>query len=189
VTGQHRCGVGVLKESEKRVTAIRVRRVRPAEWATLRAVRLAALADAPAAFGSTTARELAFGEADWRRRASTAPNFIAWRGDEPVGLVTLVSRGGGEPGRPAEWELASMWVSPDARGSGAADLLVSAVTELVRAESADHLVLWVADGNARARAFYLRAGFRPAGVRQTYRRHDGSAFEEEKLVMPLALTE
>ena len=82
-----------------------------------------------------------------------------------------------------------MWVSPDARGSGAADLLVSAVTEVVRAESANRLVLWVADGNARARAFYLRAGFRPTGVRQTYQRLDGSALEEEKLVMPLASTE
>ena len=50
-------------------------------------------------------------------------------------------------------------------------------------------MLWVADGNARARAFYLRAGFRPTGVRQTYQRLDGSALEEEKLVMPLASTE
>jgi RimJ/RimL family protein N-acetyltransferase len=79
----------------------------------------------------------------------------------------------------------SMWVSPQARGSGAADLLVSAAVEAAAAESAGRLVLWVADGNARARAVYLRAGFRPAGVRQTYQRHDGSAFEEEQLVMPL----
>jgi Phosphoesterase family len=43
--------------------------------------------------------------------------------------------------------------------------------------------LWVADGNARARAFYVRAGFSPTGIRQTYTSHDGSAFEEEKLVM------
>ena len=172
------------------MTAVRVRRVRPGEWALLRAVRLAALADAPAAFGSTTAREVAFGEAEWRRRATSAPNFIAWREDEPVGLVTVIGRGSdGETGPPAEWELVSMWVSPDARGSGAADLLVSAVTEVVRAESADRLVLWVADGNARARAFYLRAGFRPTGVRQTYQRLDGSALEEEKLVMPVASTE
>lgn len=172
------------------MTAVRVRRVRPGEWALLRAVRLAALADAPAAFGSTTAREVAFGEAEWRRRATSAPNFIAWREDEPVGLVTVIGRGSdGETGPPAEWELVSMWVSPDARGSGAADLLVSAVTQVVRAESADRLVLWVADGNARARAFYLRAGFRPTGVRQTYQRLDGSALEEEKLVMPLASTE
>ena len=170
------------------MTGIQVRRVRPGGWAMLRTVRLAALADAPEAFGSTTARELAFGEAEWRRRAGAAPNFIAWREDDPVGLVTVVGRPGGDGEDPVrEWELVSMWVSPTARGSGAADLLVSAAVEAVRAESAERLILWVADGNGRARAFYLRAGFQPAGVRQTYERHDGSAFEEEKLVMALAV--
>jgi ribosomal protein S18 acetylase RimI-like enzyme len=125
-------------------------------------------------------------EAEWRRHART-PSFITWCGDEPVGLAGVVARpeGDGEgPGR--EWELVSMWVSPAARGSGSADLLVSAVVEAVKAESAEQLTLWVADGNARARAFYLRAGFLPTGIRQTFRRHDGSAFDEEKLVLSLA---
>jgi len=168
------------------VTAVRVRQVQPGEWMTLRTVRLAALADAPAAFGSTTARELAFGEAEWRDRATSAPNFIAWRGNEPVGLVTVICRQNDDvTGSPPEWELVSMWVSPNARGSGAADLLVSAIADVVRAESGQQVTLWVADGNDRARAFYLKAGFRPTGLRQTYRRGDGSAFDEEKLAMPL----
>jgi ribosomal protein S18 acetylase RimI-like enzyme len=152
----------------------------------LRAVRLAALADAPEAFGSTAARERDFDEAEWRRRAAGTPTFIAWRADEPVGLVAVISRPRDGPAPGAEWELVSMWVSPDARGSGAADLLVSAAVGAARASSAGHVALWVAEGNARARAFYVRAGFRPAGVRQTYRRDDGSCFEEEKLVMPVA---
>ena len=168
------------------MTAVRVRQVRPGEWMTLRTVRLAALADAPAAFGSTTERELAFREAEWRDRATNAPNFIAWRGNEPVGLVTVVCRQNDDgAGSVPEWELVSMWVSPGARGGGAADLLVSAVADVVRGESGQQVMLWVADGNDRARAFYLRAGFRPTGVRQTYRRRDGSAFDEEKLVMLL----
>lgn len=164
------------------MTGIDVRRVRPAEWATLRAVRLAALADTPAAFGSTTARELGFDEAEWRRRTQ-APAFIAWRAAEPVGLVSAVCRQEGEGTAGPEWELLSMWVSPEARGTGCADLLVSAVAEAVRAESADRLTLWVADGNDRARAFYLRAGFKPTGVRQIFRRHDGTQFDEEQLLM------
>jgi ribosomal protein S18 acetylase RimI-like enzyme len=169
------------------VAGVHVRRAQPGDWAALRALRLAALTDAPEAFGSTIERELAFDEADWRRRAGNWPNFLAWRGDEPVGLVAAVAHAeddGAGSGR--VWELVSMWVSPDARGSRSADLLVSAVVDVVTAESAEQLTLWVADGNARARAFYVRAGFRPTGIRQTFRRRDGSAFDEEKLVMPLA---
>ena len=176
-----------------------MRRAQPGDWAALRAVRLAALADAPQAFGSTTAREQGFGEDEWRRRVASAPTFIAWRADEPVGLVAVVGRPQDGPGPQdgpaprdgpapvAEWELVSMWVSPDARGSGAADLLVSAAVDAARAESAQRVVLWVADGNARARAFYVRAGFRVVGIWQTFTRQDGSSFEEEKLVMPLAV--
>ena len=169
------------------MTPVQVRRLQPGEWETLRAVRLAALADAPQAFGSTVEREQAFDEAEWRRRATNSHNFIAWRGDEPVGQVTVIGRGDGAgPDSRREWELVGMWVSPDARGSGSADLLVAAAAEAVQAEAAEHLILWVADGNARARAFYLRAGFRPTGVRQRFERRDGTAFDEEKLVMPLA---
>lgn len=168
------------------MTDTRVRRVEAGEWTTLRAVRLAALADAPEAFGSTLAREEAFGEAEWRRRATT-PVFIAWRAGEAVGLVSVIRRqdGAGTASGP-EWHLMSMWVSPDARGSGAADLLVSAAVETARAGGAERVTLWVADGNDRARAFYVRNGFRASGVRHTFTRDDGSAFDGEMLVLHLA---
>src|SRR5437764_13735273 len=63
---------------------ISVRRAGPAEWAALRQVRLAALADSPAAFASTLKREQEFDEAEWRRRAEATPCFLAWDGPEPV---------------------------------------------------------------------------------------------------------
>jgi GNAT superfamily N-acetyltransferase len=169
------------------VSEISISQARPGQWADLRAVRLAALSDAPGAFGSTWAREAAFGEAEWRNRAANPMAFIAWRAGEPVGLVSAYLHDDG-PDLPIapEWELVGMWVRPDARGSGCADLLVSAVARAARARSARHLALWVAEGNARARAFYLRAGFEPTGVWQRFERGDGSAFDEERMVLRLA---
>lgn len=168
---------------------IEIRRVRPDEWASLRAVRLAALTDAPGAFGAIATREQAFDEAEWRRRAANPMTFLAWQAGRPVGLASgyLHDDGPGSGSSP-EWELASMWVSPEVRGSGCADLLVSAVVEAVRAESAPYIVLWVAAGNSRARAFYLRAGFAPTGIWQLYQRDDGSSFDDEKLLMSLGGT-
>jgi hypothetical protein len=46
--------------------SVEVRRVEAEEWAAARRARLAALADAPAAFASTLDRELGLDEAMWR---------------------------------------------------------------------------------------------------------------------------
>jgi ribosomal protein S18 acetylase RimI-like enzyme len=161
---------------------VRVRRMEPEEWATVRRVRLAALADSPEAFASTLHRELAFEEATWRERMAASPWFLAWRAGEPVGLVAALTQ---PPGRAGEWHLVSMWVSPQVRGSGVADGLVAAVTADARAAGVATLTLWVAAGNDRARGFYERMGFRPTGVRQTYQRADAPDLDEEELTLDL----
>ncbi len=168
------------------MTGLHVRQLGPGDWATLRAVRLAALADSPDAFASTLAREQAFDEAEWRRRASRG-SLVAWHGEDPVGLVGMFDRAGraAAAAESRTWELVAMWVRPDARGTGAADALVSAVVRAVKAADAGKLVLWVAEDNARARAFYHRCGFRPTGTRQVFQRHDASSLKEEELVLNL----
>ena len=47
------------------------------EWQVLRDIRLAALRDAPNAFGSTYAEQAASVEADWRRRIRRGRTFFA----------------------------------------------------------------------------------------------------------------
>lgn len=169
---------------------IQVRRAQPGEWATAREVRLAALADAPEAFGSTLARELALTEAHWRDRVGTWPWFLAYQAGEAVGMVAAAPEreAGARPAGQRDWHLTGMWVSPQARGTGAADLLVNAVTGYAQAQGATGVTLWVALSNARARAFYQRMGFQPSGRRQLYRRDGAADLDEEELVHPLAGT-
>jgi ribosomal protein S18 acetylase RimI-like enzyme len=139
---------------------IEVRRAEAADWQVVRDVRLRALADSPAAFASTLAREHAFGEDEWLRRIEPGPWFLAWADGRPVGCAACFVEQAGE------WHLVAMWVSPDHRGTPAATQLVEAVVTHCRADGADAVRLWVADGNPRARRFYERLGFTPTGLRQ-----------------------
>jgi ribosomal protein S18 acetylase RimI-like enzyme len=134
------------------------------DWAALKAVRLAALRDAPTAFGVTHAAAAAHTDDQWRRRASgaTLPAFwLAWHGEasedktamEPVGLA-----GGGIDAR-GRYNLIAMWVAPPFRGLGVARPLVDAVKAHARACGHARVVLDVAPGNLRAAAFYRRQGF------------------------------
>ncbi len=146
-----------------------IRRLAPADWPTLRQVRLAALTDAPYAFGSTYEREIAFGEHDWRGRIQRSAWFVAFELDEPVGLA-----GAHAPNdRPGTREVVSMWVRPAARAGKLADQLLSTVLACAREEAAAEASLWVADDNERARRFYLRYGFAPTGNRQPLWGHPG----------------
>src|SRR5262249_2274836 len=84
-------GVGSVVAEPVKAT---IRRIRPDEGLRLRALRLAALADAPMAFGSTLAREEGFPTQVWHERAeggaagSDRVTFIAARDGEWIGLAT-----------------------------------------------------------------------------------------------------
>jgi ribosomal protein S18 acetylase RimI-like enzyme len=159
----------------------RVRRARPDDWATVRDVRLAALADAPGAFAMTLAGEAGQPEAEWRARIDALPWFLGFWDGQPAGMVAaLPPRDGAGDGQGEAWHLVSMWVSPAARGGGLADLLVGAVTEHARQAGADRVTLWVAVGNDRARGFYQRMGFAPTGRRQQYPRDGAADLDEEE---------
>ena len=132
---------------------VQVRRAHPDEWATIRDVRLAALADAPDAFASTLAREQDRAEAEWRSRIALIPWFLAWHEGQPAGLVAtfpVTQPGPAGPAHPVgEWHLVSMWVPPAVRGRGVAGLLVTAVLEHARVAGAERVTLWAATGNPR----------------------------------------
>jgi GNAT superfamily N-acetyltransferase len=130
------------------------------DWRLLRDVRLAALADAPHAYGSSLAIEEGFGEADWRRRLGRGLWTVALADAEPVGLVGAYVPGGDTP------MLVAMWVRPDARGQGIGGALVTDVLRWAAENRWSRVVLRVADGNDAARKLFLRHGFVPTGIRE-----------------------
>lgn len=147
---------------------VSVDRVRPDEWRELRDVRLRALADSPSAFGSTLAREVAFGGDVWRERAAQGRTLLArtvpddgllagWEGPPGpvVGIATVVP----SPDDPTTAELVSVWVDPAARGTGVASALLRAADALAADLGADRLALWVTATNVPARRLYEGAGF------------------------------
>jgi GNAT superfamily N-acetyltransferase len=135
-----------------------VRALGAGDWVLKRDLRLAALRDAPGAFGATLADALARDEAGWRRWGSTGAVFAAFSGGRPVGLA------GGVPadGDPTAAELFSMWVDPDARGRGVAAALTDAVVGWARGRGYRRVWLEVASGNDTATRTYARYGFAPS---------------------------
>jgi GNAT superfamily N-acetyltransferase len=187
------------------VPDVTVRRLGTADWPALKAVRLAALTDAPQAFESTLAREQAYTDERWQEwLRSTAAVFGAFTGAERartgqqartpdagiagdagiVGVAAAGRRPGAGPAGADRWLLMSMWVAADWRGAGVADCLAGAVCDYVRAAGADRICLWVTDGNDRAGAFYGRLGFAPTGRHQVVRPGDPDLWETE-LARPL----
>jgi len=136
---------------------IEVRQLTPDDWRLWRAMRLAALADAPAAFGSTLAEWSGRGDTEerWRARLSGVPlNLVLTLDGEPAGMVSATA-----PSNEATVELISLWVAPSARGHGVADVAITRVTEWARAEHGAEVVLSVRTDNDPAIVLYQRHGF------------------------------
>lgn len=132
----------------------------PESWQRLREVRLAALAESPEMFCSNLDRELAFDEAEWRRRAARPATFVAGRETEADGLAGVFEFDGA-------WSLMSVWVAPSARGTGVIEALVDACQQHVLQAGANELGLGVIESNVRGIRAYTRLGFLATGERET----------------------
>jgi GNAT superfamily N-acetyltransferase len=151
-----------------------IRRVTPAEWRTLRRVRLAALEEAPYAFGSTYEREVGFTEEEWLGRMHRSAWFVAFGLDAPIGVVGAFS----PSSRPMAREVVSMWVDPVERGGKLADQLLSTAMAWARDDNAAAVAMWIAEGNERARRFCVRYGFQRTGSSQPLWGHPGARTHE-----------
>jgi ribosomal protein S18 acetylase RimI-like enzyme len=136
------------------------------DWQAMREVRLQALRDAPDAFASTYAREIAFEPAEWHRRATRDGSFLAFLPDGELPDGELAGQAGGLEEEPGVVELISMFVRPQARGHGVGEALVDAVAAWARTRNAASVHLWVTETNKPALRLYERCGFTVTSERQ-----------------------
>lgn len=156
-----------------------VTRVEPDDWQRLRAVRLEALAESPEMFGSNVAKEQAFDEAEWRRRAARPATFLASRDGVDVGMAGVYEVDG-------EWFLMGMWLAPAVRGTGVVEALVHACEAVAQDAGVTTLALGVMEDNLRGRRAYARLGYHDTGEREPVRDGVDELFMAKTLPPPAA---
>lgn len=116
------------------------------EEARLRRVRLRALLESPACFGSEFDEVVQRSPESWTDQLAQLPTLVAVLDDRDVGMVR------GVPG--PSWELISLWVAPEVRGRGVGARLVEGL-----GKRSSQLHLSVHRSNEPARKLYARLGF------------------------------
>lgn len=140
------------------MSEIGIRRLMPDDWERFRDIRLAALLDAPSAFGSTYTQTVVYTEHIWRSRLTTAAMFAAEESGRLIGIA------GGLPAQADNTAaLISMWVDPADRGRGIGEQLVNRVVQWARDEGFSSIKLRVTVGNDPAERLYVRCGFVTTG--------------------------
>ncbi|MFI6403796.1 GNAT family N-acetyltransferase [Streptomyces sp. NPDC050548] len=108
-----------------------------------------------------------------RRRArfaqhdSSVVNLVAQRGEEIIGWAAVGPYRDGEV-RTGEAELYAIYLDPHHLNTGTGRALMQEALRRCAALGHDRVYLWVVRGNARARRFYERAGFRADGAEEPY---------------------
>lgn len=106
--------------------------------------------------------------AGWQRRL-TGPDpkrrhtSIAIEGDRVVGFVTI----GPDPDDSASGHVLLIYTRPEVWGSGVGTELMNAALRSLRDQGFGEVILWVLEGNTRARAFYERGGWSVQDARRS----------------------
>jgi ribosomal protein S18 acetylase RimI-like enzyme len=165
------------------MAATTVRVLGEGDWQEYRAIRLAALQDAPDAFASTYAEESQLDEPTWRSAMVRAHRLLALRGPAAVGVVSV----GPVADEEESADLFGLWVAPEVRNTGVAWRLVEAAAQQAVRDGSTRLYYWVSTENGRAVAFATNFGFRVTSQRRTARvSHTEFGDQEVAFVLSLA---
>jgi ribosomal protein S18 acetylase RimI-like enzyme len=144
--------------------AVAIEVITPNRASAYKAARLAALRDAPTAFGSTYARESQLSDADWLDRAAhcagtSSVGYLAMDGQTACGIVIAAP----DANDSAMAWVESMWVAPSHRRLGVGRLLIDAIGVWAGQRGIRTLKLMVTGNNESAIRFYRRVGFCATG--------------------------
>lgn len=126
------------------------------DWEILKTVRLESLLDRPDVFLATYDTAEKYSQSQWRDRASHKTQYqyiLAIQATRAIGII------GGTQNPALEFNVVAMWVNPEFRGKGIADLLISAIKNLAISKGHSRIVLSVSQNNLRAVSLYSRHGF------------------------------
>jgi ribosomal protein S18 acetylase RimI-like enzyme len=164
-----------------------IRTLRPDDWPVYRDLRLRALADSPAAFGSNHAEESQRADEAWAARlaAPALGNYqqgwplAAVVDGVPAGLAWVKLDGAGA----TTASIYQVWVAPEARGRGVGAALLDAAIDWARTRRATAVRLDVTVDIGAAERLYRRMGFVDVGAPVPMAGRDTF---EQAMVLPLA---
>jgi RimJ/RimL family protein N-acetyltransferase len=138
-----------------------IRRIQAGEVDLYKQIRLAALKEAPYAFGSTYDSALERSAESWRAQVESSAlgsdraTFIAFSDNVPIGIAALYrDKENGDTG-----ELLQVWVSPEFRGTGAIWDLMDEIFQWASENNFGKVIAGVTKENTRALKFYAKYGF------------------------------
>lgn len=145
-----------------------IRKTEEQDWLILKEIRLAALLDAPTAFGVSYQIAITDSDERWKQRAShsTQPKFwLAFNRDKAIGMI------GAGLDQAERYNLIAMWVEPESRELGVAERLVESVKTDAINGGFKQVFLDVSPDNLKAFRFYKKHGFVLIGEEKSLASH------------------
>jgi RimJ/RimL family protein N-acetyltransferase len=141
---------------------ISVRRIRMGEGELFKQMRLTSLHESPSAFSSTYESAVKRTPESWAEQvdhSAEGPDratFLLFLENSPIGIAALYR----DMNNDDTGEVIQVWVSPEYRGTGAAETLLEAVFAWAKENGFRKILAGINKGNVRAARFYQRLGFK-----------------------------
>lgn len=152
-----------------------IRRIDASDVEAFKRMRLEALRAEPSAYASTYDDWAVLSDDEWLTRMSE-PVFMAFLGEEPVGLAGLMRQRSGKMVHRAN--IVMVYVRKSQRGTGVAGDLIDAIVDEARAMGIVQLELAVTAENQAAVRFYERKGFVEIGRVPGALLHEGRELDD-----------